>query len=244
MKRRLMILAGTLAAGAASAQMPRLDDLVKELGRRPGEPARDTGAADEKSSAEGIKEALAIGTEKAVNSLARKDGYFGNRAVKILMPAGIQKVADMASRLGFERQVDEFVLSMNRAAEAAAPLAARHFKEAIREMTLDDARALVTGGQTSATDYFRRKTHDKLYAAFRPVVSQKVGEVGATRAYTELIDRYERVPFVSSQSVDLDDYVTTKSLDGLFHMVAQEEKAIRSNPAARTTDLLKRVFGA
>lgn len=243
MKRRLVILAGSLAAGVASAQMPKIDDIMKGLGKPQKTPSGEPSAADEKSSAAGIKEALAIGTERAVTSLSRKDGYFANQAVKILMPSSIQKVADVASKLGFERQVDEFVLSMNRAAEAAAPLAARYFGDAIRDMTLDDARALVTGGKTSATDYFRRKTHDKLYAAFKPVVSKKVGEVGATRRYNDLIGRYEKLPFVSSQSVDLDDYVTNKSLDGLFHMVGEQEKAIRSNPAARTTDLLKRVFG-
>jgi hypothetical protein len=243
MKRRFLILAGTLAAGAASAQMPKLDDLVKGLGKLPSEPSGRSGAADEKSSAAGIKEALAIGTEKAVTSLSRRDGYFANQAVKILMPSSIQKVADVASKLGFQRQVDEFVLSMNRAAEAAAPLASRYFGDAIRDMTLEDARGIVTGGKTSATDYFRGKTHDKLYAAFKPVVAKKVGEVGATRAYADLIGRYEKVPFVSSQSLDLDDYVTNKSLDGLFYMVGEEEKAIRTNPAARTTDLLKMVFG-
>ncbi len=243
MKRRLMILAGTLATGAASAQMPKLDDLLKGLGKLPNAASGGSGAVDEKSSAAGIKEALAIGTEKAVASLSRKDGYFANQAVKIMMPSSIQKVADVAKKLGFERQVDEFVLSMNRAAEAAAPLASRYFGDAIRGMTLDDARAIVTGGKTSATDYFRSKTHDKLYKALKPVVAQKVGEVGATRAYTDLIGRYDKLPFMSSQSVDLDDYVTNKSLDGLFHMVGEEEKLIRNNPTARTTDLLKMVFG-
>lgn len=242
MKRRVLILAGTAAAFAASAQLPGLDDLKKGLGKRPsGSSGRD--APDEKSSAAGIKEALAVGTERAVSSLGRKDGYFANQAVKILMPDSIQKVADIARRVGFERQVDEFVLSMNRAAEAAAPLASRYFGDAIRDMSLSDARAIVTGGPTSATDYFRGKTHDKLYAAFKPVVSRKVGEVGATRAYGDMMSRYERVPLVGSLSVDLDDYVTRKALDGLFHMVGEEEKSIRSNPAARTTDLLKRVFG-
>jgi hypothetical protein len=243
-RRRLMILAGTLAAGAASAQMPKLDELVKGLEKLQNAKSGDSSvAADEKSSAAGIKEALAIGTERAVTSLSRHDGYFANQAVKILMPSSIQKVADVASKLGFGRQVDEFVLSMNRAAEAAAPVASRYFGDAIREMTLDDARALVTGGKTSATDYFRGKTYDKLYAAFKPVVSKKIDEVGATRSYNELMGRYEKVPFVGSQSLDLDDYVTNKALDGLFHRVGEEEQLIRSNPAARTTDLLKMIFG-
>jgi hypothetical protein len=132
---------------------------------------------------------------------------------------------------------------MNRAAEAAAPLAARYFGDAIRDMTFDDVRGILTGGDTAATEFFRRRTHDKLYAAFKPIVSQKVGEVGATRAYKDMMGRYEKVPMMGGQSLDLDDYVTNKSLDGLFYMVGQEEKKIRTNPAARTTDLLKSVFG-
>jgi hypothetical protein len=110
-------------------------------------------------------------------------------------------------------------------------------------MTLEDVRGILAGGTTAATEFFSRKTRDKLYAAFKPTVSQKVDEVGATRAYKNMMGRYENVPLMGKQSLDLDDYVTNKSLDGLFHMVGEEEKKIRTNPAARTTDLLKTVFG-
>jgi hypothetical protein len=132
---------------------------------------------------------------------------------------------------------------MNRAAEAAAPLASRYFGDAIRAMSVDDVRGILTGGDTAATEFFRAKTRDKLYAAFKPVVSQKVSQVGATNAYKNMMGRYESVPMMHSQSLDLDDYVTNRSLDGLFHMVGEEEKRIRTNPVARTTDLLKAVFG-
>lgn len=245
MKRGLAILVGTFIACAAFAQLPKLDDLMKGGGTLPKTPAAGAkvGAGDEKTNAAGIKEALAVGTERAVNSLSQMNGYFGNAAVKILMPSSIQKVAEVARMAGFQKQVDEFILSMNRAAEAAAPLAARYFGDAIRDMTFDDVRGILTGGDTAATEFFRRKTHDKLYAAFKPIVSQKVGEVGATRAYKDMMGRYEKVPMMGGQSLDLDDYVTNKSLDGLFYMVGQEEKKIRTNPAARTTDLLKSVFG-
>jgi len=241
----LALVIGLLIACAASGQMPRLDDIMKGAGTLPGTPAAGSsvGAGDDKTNAAGIKEALAVGTERAVASLSQVDGYFGNAAVKILMPSSIQKVADVARMAGFQKQVDEFILSMNRAAEAAAPQAARYFGDAIRDMTLEDVRGILTGGDTAATEFFRRKTHDKLYAAFKPIVSQKVGEVGATRAYKDMMGRYESVPMMGRQSLDLDDYVTNKSLDGLFHMVGEEEKKIRSNPAARSTDLLKAVFG-
>lgn len=245
MKRRMAILFGGFVACTASAQMPKLDDLMKEVGKLPKPPTdgTKTGASDEKTNAAGIKEALAVGTERAVTSLSRENGYFGNAAVKILMPSSIQKVADLAKMVGYEKQVDAFVLSMNRAAEAAAPLASRYFGDAIRDMSLEDVRGILTGGNTAATEFFRNKTHDKLYAAFKPTVSQKVNEVGATRAYKNMMGRYESVPLVSKQSLDLDDYVTNKSMDGLFYMVGEEEKKIRTNPAARTTDLLRTVFG-
>jgi len=238
-------MAGALVACKAAAQMPNLGDIMKGVGRMTQTPtsAGTPGTSDEKTSAAGIKEALALGTERAVNALSRPDGYFGNAAVKILMPSSIQKVADVAAMAGYQKQVDDFVLSMNRAAEAAVPLAAGFFGDAIRDMTLEDVRGILTGGDTAATDFFRRKTQDKLYTAFKPVVSKKVNDVGATRAYKTMIGRYERVPMMGAQSLDLDDYVTNRSLDGLFHMVGQEEKRIRTNPAARTTDLLKTVFG-
>jgi hypothetical protein len=236
---------GVLVACVASAQLPKLDDLMKGAGNLPKAPAAGSsvGAGDEKTNAAGIKEALAVGTERAVKDLSKQNGYFGNAAVKILMPPSIQKVLEVARMAGFQKQVDEFILSMNRAAEAAAPLAARYFADAIRDMTFEDVRGILTGGDTSATDFFRRKTNDKLYAAFKPIVSEKVGEVGATRAYKDMMGRYESVPMMGKQSLNLDDYVTNKSLDGLFYMVGQEEKNIRTNPAARTTDLLKTVFG-
>jgi len=245
MKRRLVILVGTFAACTVSAQMPKLDDIMKGVEKLPKAPTAgsNVGASDDKTNSAGIKEALATGTERAVMSLSRKDGYFGNAAVKILMPSSIQKVADVARMAGYQKQVDEFILSMNRAAEAAAPMASRYFGDAIRDMTLEDVRGILTGGNTAATEFFRRKTHDKLYVAFKPIVSQKVGEVGVTRAYKNMMGRYESVPMMGGQSLDLDDYVTNKSLDGLFYMVGQEEKSIRTNPAARTTDLLKTVFG-
>ncbi|HET7527764.1 MAG TPA: DUF4197 domain-containing protein [Burkholderiaceae bacterium] len=241
----MAILFGAFGACTASAQMPKLDDLMKEAGKLTKPPTDGTkaGSSDEKTNAAGIKEALAVGTERAVTSLSRENGYFGNAAVKILMPSSIQKVADVARMVGYEKQVDAFVLSMNRAAEAAAPLASRYFGDAIRDMSLQDARGILAGGNTAATEFFRSKTRDKLYAAFKPTVSQKVGEVGATRAYKDMMGRYESVPLASKQSLDLDDYVTNKSLDGLFYMVGEEEKKIRANPAARTTDLLRTVFG-
>jgi hypothetical protein len=243
MRRRALVLGASALTGSALAQVPKLDDIMKGAGTL----SKSSGAAGTSNlttDTAGIKEALAIGTEKAVKSLGRENGYFGNAAVKILMPSSLQKVAEVAKMAGYQKQVDEFILSMNRAAEAAAPLAAKTFGDAIRDMTLEDVRGILAGGNTAATDFFRRKTSDKLYTAFKPVVSEKVNAVGATKAYKDMMGRYQSVPLMSGQSLDLDDYVTKKSLDGLFTVVGQEEKKIRTNPAARTTDLLKQVFGS
>ena len=243
MKRRLFFLLGMHASGLALAQLPSLDNLMKSVPGLPAAGGKGSGSGSTQTDIAGIKEALALGTEKAVNSLSKTNGYFGDQAVKILMPSSIQKVADVARMTGYQKQVDEFVLSMNRAAEAAVPLAAKYFADAIRGMTVDDVRGILTGGDTAATEFFRRKSQDKLYAAFKPVVSSKVNEVGATRAYKDMMGQYQGVPFVKKQTLDLDDYVTGKALDGVFYMVGQEEKNIRTNPAARTTELLKTVFG-
>jgi hypothetical protein len=132
---------------------------------------------------------------------------------------------------------------MNRAAERAAPAAKQIFWDAIGAMTFDDAQKILKGSETAATEYFRGKTSDKLTAAFRPTVEQATNEVGVTRQYKELVGRYQAIPFAKSESLDVDHYVVTKALDGLFRVLGEEEKKIRTNPTARVTDLLKEVFG-
>ena len=155
----------------------------------------------------------------------------------------MQKRADVARKAGFQPQVDELILTMNRAAEKAAPLAATHFANAIRGMGIQDVRAILQGGDTGATAFFERKTRDLLFAAFKPSVSKTVEQGGASRAYKSLMERVERLPLLGRQKFDLEDHVTNKALDGLFYMVGEEEKKIRRNPLARTTSLLKTVFG-
>jgi len=226
-----------LLSSTTSLQAGMLDDAMKRIG------GSSKGGPDESTTASGLKEALSIGTEDAVKNVSRVNGYFGNQAIKILMPSKIQKVADVLKRVGYEKEVDDFVLSMNRAAEKAAPKALSFFVDAIKEMTFEDARKILGGGDTAATEFFKQKTHDKLYGAFKPVVSSSMNEVGVTRSYKEMMGKYESIPFMDKQSIDLDHYVTNKALDGLYYMVGQEEKKIRTDPAARVTDLLKTVFG-
>ncbi len=223
-----------LAALPASAQ---LDRIFKGLGI-----GQTSGLSDEKIGS-GLKEALKIGTENAVGLTGKTDGYFLNQAIKILMPEKLRTLEKGLRAVGYGPQVDEFVLNMNRAAERAAPAAKDIFWSAIGEMTFEDARKIWSGNDTAATDYFKAKTTDKLTAAFRPVVEKTTNEVGVTRQYKELVGKYESIPFVKKETLDIDGYVVTKALDGLFHVVGEEERKIRTNPQARVTDLLKEVFG-
>ncbi|MCH7897643.1 MAG: DUF4197 domain-containing protein [candidate division NC10 bacterium] len=222
-----------VTAAPASAQLGRI---LRGLGL--GRP----GGLNDAKIASGLKEALQIGTQNAVNLTGRLDGYFRNEAIKILMPEKLQTLEKGLRLVGYGPRVDEFVLSMNRAAERAAPRAKAIFWDAIGEMSFEDARKILNGGDTAATDYFQDKTTDRLAAAFRPVVDKAMNEVGVTRRYKELIGRYEAIPFVTSERLDIDQYVVTKALGGLFYVVGEEERKIRTNPTARVTDLLQEVF--
>ncbi len=236
MKKVLFLIFLVVVTSGLAAHAGMFDSIMKEIGRTPG------GGMDESTVVSGLKEALSLSTERAVAAVSKENGYFGNEMIKILMPEKIQKVGDVLSKVGFGKEVDAFVLSMNRAAEKAAPKAAGYFGDAIKEMSFDDAKKILNGGDTAATEFFRERTHDKLYAAFEPEISSSLDEVGATRSYKEMMAKYESIPLMSSQSLDLDHYVTEEALDGLFYMVGQEEKKIRTDPAARATDLLKKVF--
>ncbi len=234
MRATAIVLAILLFSPPASAQ---IDEILKTLGL-----GQSAGLSDAKISS-GLKEALKIGTENAVHFTGRLDGYFKNQAIKILMPEKLKTMEKTLRAVGLGPQVDEFILSMNRAAERAAPAAKQIFWDAIGEMTFQDAKKILSGNETAATDYFKAKTTDKLTAAFRPIIDKATSEVGVTRQYKDLVGHFQSIPFVKSETVDIDQYVTTKALDGLFYVVAQEEKRIRTDPAARVTDLLKEVFG-
>ena len=232
MRTRMVVslIAVALFVSPASAQV---EQLLKGLG--------GSGITDSKASA-GLKEALEVATQKAVSLTGRTNGYFGDAAIKILMPAKLQSMEQGLRAVGYGPQIDEFVLSMNRAAEQAAPAAKQIFGNAITNMSFDDAKKILTGGNTAATDYFKAKTTNELTAAFKPVIDKSMGQVGVTKQYQALVGKFETIPLVKTQSFDLDNYVTGKALDGLFHVVGEQEKMIRTNPAARTTTLLQEVF--
>ena len=233
---RRAILASLVVVIAGCAE---LDQTLKQI---PQATANTSSIGDVRIGA-ALKEALQVGTENAVKLTGRPDGYFRNEAIKILLPEQLRSLEKGLRAVGYGPQVDELVLGMNRAAERAAPQAKQIFWDAIGAMTIDDARRILGGADTAATDYFKTKTSDALTTAFRPIVETSMREVGVTRQYTELYRRAQAIPFLNVEAYDLDRYVVTRALDGLFHVVGDEEKKIRTNPAARVTELLRDVFG-
>lgn len=238
MKRIFFMVIILLLSSMPSSYAGWFDDLLK--GFPTSLPKQ---SLDDSTIISGLKEALTISTDNAVGSVSKADGYFRNEIIKILMPPKIRNVADVLKKFGFQRQVDDFVLSMNRAAEKAAPQAASIFIDSIKEMTFDDARKILDGGDTAATDYFKEKTSEDIYIAFKPIASSAMNDVGVTRSYKEMMGTYTSLPFTSAEALDLDHYATNEAIEGLFYMLAEEEKKIRTDPAARVTELLKMVFG-
>lgn len=202
------------------------------------------GTVTEGEAGQGIKEALGQGLAKAVLNLNKENGFFGSNFYKVLLPPDAIKIENTLRTLGFGSLVDKAVLQINRGAEDAVGYAKPIFVNAIKEMTLSDAIGLVRNGDTSATHFFREKTTSKLMAAFAPVISSSLQKVDATKYYSELVTKYNNLPTTFRKvNPDLENYVTAKATDALFDMVAKEERNIRTNFAARTTDILRKVFG-
>jgi hypothetical protein len=236
----LALLFALAGASVADAQL----ELLKQLPQIPGTSQTPLpGSLGDVKIGQGLKQALQIGTENAVKLTGKTDGYFANQAIKILLPERLKNLESGLRLVGYGPQVDELVLGMNRAAEQAAPAAKQIFWDAIGDMTIDDSRKILGGAPTAATDYFKAKTTGRLTTAFKPIVDKSMSQVGVTRQYDELLGRAKAIPFLNVEQYDLDNYVVGKSLDGLFHVVGEQEKNIRANPSARVTDLLKEVFG-
>lgn len=206
----------TLSAGAARAGF---EDFLKKTLQNTLE---GNAGLSENEIVQGLKEALEIGTDNAVRLLSRVDGFYRQPDVKILLPEKVRQVESFIRSAGFGNQVDAFELSMNRAAEQAAPQARKLFWEAITQMTFEDARSILAGRENEATLYFQAKTTDQLTALFKPLVHNTMADVGVTRTWQDLDSSMSRIPFVESFRFDLDAYVTGKTLDGLFFMIEQE----------------------
>lgn len=237
--RRLVIgLVGStilMVSGPASAQ-GLLDKAKSLLGGSGG------GALSNQDVTNGLKEALRVGADRVVASLSAVDGFNANPDIHIPLPASLQKAQSALRTVGLSGMADDLEFRLNRAAEAAAPEAKQLFWNAVSSMTFDDARKIYDGPDDAATSYFRGRMTPDLTSKFTPVVDASLKEVGAIRAYDDMMGSYKSLPFVPDVSADLSSHVVTRALDGLFLMLAREEKAIRENPAARTTELLKKVF--
>jgi len=193
--------------------------------------------------ADGLKEALRVGANNAVSVTGKKEGFFVNEFIRILLPAPIRKAERGLRIAGMGGKLDELILGMNRAAEAAAPFAKDIFGSAIMQMTFSDAQNMFKGSDTAATDYFREKTSATLAGQFKPPVAKVMGEVGVTQQFSQITAQASRIPFLNMEKMDLETYVVDRALFGLFHVLGQEETKIRRDPAARVTSILKDVFG-
>lgn len=237
LRYRVAILTALVLPSIAMPALGQIDEISKRLG------LGNQSALSDSKIASGLKEALQVGATNAVALTGKRDGYFGNQAIKILMPKNLRPLERGLRVVGYGPKVDDFILSMNRSAEAAAPAAKKIFIDAILSMSFDDARKILSGGDTAATDYFKGKTTEQLTAAFRPVVEKTMDKNGVTQQYKQLVGQAQTIPFMKTSNLDITNYVVSQSLNGLFYVLGQEERKIRKDPAAQTTSLLKQVFG-
>lgn len=205
----------------------------------------DSGTATTLSNADiaaGLREALRVGSDNVVNQLGQTNGYYEDPKAHIPLPDSLGRVRDTLARVGLAEQLDDLELRMNRAAEAAAPKARTMFVDAIRNMTLDDARAIYNGPEDAATRYFQEQMSTPLQREFTPVIDSSLAEVGAIRTYDQIMSDYQEMPFVPDIKADLSQHVADHAIGAIFDYLAVEEATIRANPARRTTELLQKVF--
>ena len=194
--------------------------------------------------AAGLKDALSVGSETVVKQLGKTDGFNADPAIHIPLPENFKTVRNALDKIGMSSMLDDLELRLNRAAEVATPKAKALFLQSIKEMTLDDAMGIYKGPDDAATKYFQSNMSKPLAETMHPIVENSLSQVGAVQTYNNVIGKYRSLPFVPDVKADLTNYVTERGMNGIFHYLALEEAAIRQNPAKRTTDLLKRVFGA
>jgi hypothetical protein len=251
---KLFALGFATVALACSARAGWLDQLKTAFTSTNSPAVAAAGTLSSDQMVGGLKEALSKGVEKAVASLGREGGFLTNPNVKIPMPEKLQSVEKALRAVGQNQLADDFVGSMNHAAEKAVPVAAGVFGDAIKQMSIADAKSILGGTNDAATQFFRRTTQTNLHSKFYPIVQQATDQVGVTAKYKQMTGKlagadslgglFGKSPTTKLGAADIDTYVTDKALDGLFKMVAEEEKNIRANPLARTSDLLQKVFGS
>ncbi len=243
--KRWMILAAGLALPMHAHAFDWNNMLKGVLGKSSSQPA--ISGVDALSNSDinaGLKEALTRGVDAAVAQLGQRDGFFGNAALKIPLPPGLQKAEKAMHMFGMGKQADELVLSMNRAAEAAVPEAKTLLVDAVKEMSLEDAKGILTGGKTSATDFFRAKTDARLTERFGPIVKTTTDKVGLAQQYNQYVGLAAQFNLVDKNQANVEQYVTQQALDRLYTLIGEKEAAIRANPLQAGSDLLQKVFGA
>jgi hypothetical protein len=209
---------------------------------QPAKPAADLSSISKQDQIGSLKQALAQGAETAVKNLAKENGYLGNDRVRIPLPESLQKAGSLMRQFGMGRYADDLVTSMNRAAEAAVPEARALLVDAVKKMTVADAKAILTGPDDAATQYFRKTTESALAGKFRPIVAKSMQKVKLAQTYDQFAGKGAQFGLVDQRDAKLDDYITRRALDGLFLMMAEQEKAIRANPLEATGNLAKKVF--
>ncbi len=236
----LMLL---LFVPAAQADWGKMLEDFKDAGQNMLGDKSATDSLTNENMIDGLREALEVGSRRAIDTVSKEGGYLNNPKIRIPLPPRVQQASDIMKKFGMSELADEFETSINEAAEKAAPQAKELMVNAIKGITIDDAKNILRGEDDAATRYFEEKTRPQLEDLFSPVVDDSLNQVGATRYYNQLDDRMQAVPLVGQNlNLDLTDYVTQEALNGLFIMLAAEEQKIRENPAARTTELLKKVF--
>ena len=213
-------------------------------GSIPGNGSAQLESITQRDAAAALKAALEKGSQAAVARLGREDGFFGDARVKIPLPESLARAEKLMRRVGLGERADELVLAINRAAETAVAQAKPVFVAAVKKMTVQDAKAILTGGDTAGTEYFQRQTSEPLRARFLPIVKKATGKVGLAQKYNAYAEKGVRFGLVKEEQANLDDYVTRRALDGLFFTVAEEEKSIRKDPLKTGSSLVKKVFGA
>jgi hypothetical protein len=244
--KRLLILLGLLPAFVITGlAQPQSQSPLDEIKRRIEEATRGnkTSQLSDDKIVAGLREALRVGTGNAVALTGKPDGFFKNAAIKILLPEKLRTAGKTLRMVGLGSQVDALEVGMNRAAEQATPQAKQIFLNAVKRMTFSDARQILTGGDTAATDYFKRTSSGELSAAFAPIVHKAMENVGVVRQYNQLMKNPMLSAVANDKEFNLDDYVLGKTTDGLCYMVGEEEKKIRKDPAAQITPILREVFG-
>lgn len=238
MWRSIVAIAFLLGACTSAQVSQTLGDINKTIGGNSTQPLTSSEVA------EGLKEALIKGISTGSDLVSQLDGYFKNPEIRIPFPPDVQRVEDKLRQVALGDQVDKFVMTLNRGAEDAAKEAKPIFITAIRSMTIQDAWSILKGENDAATQFLKRTTSSLLKEKFKPVIRTSLDKVNATKYYSDIVKRYNQIPLVQKVNPDLDDYATDRAIEGLFIMIAKEEKNIRQNPVARTTELLRKVFGA